>query len=58
MPLEEADAEENTGNDIEIDETVEDDDDAIPPSSPTRKKATRTFTDIIGDVGDDKEKET
>ena len=53
VSLEEADAEENTGkvkavvpeseDDIEIDETIEgDDDDDIPPSSPMRKRAMRT----------------
>jgi uncharacterized protein (TIGR02300 family) len=50
VPLEEADAEENTGksrpsfpigDDIEVDETIEDDDDDDRPSSPTTG-ATRT----------------
>ena len=52
VSLEEADAEENTGkvkaavpeseDDIEVDETIEDDETMIRPSSPTTKRATRT----------------
>jgi uncharacterized protein (TIGR02300 family) len=68
MPLEEADAEENTGkvkavvpeseDDIEIDETIEDDDDDDSTVIADEEEGDEDVTDIIGDVGDDKEKET
>ena len=70
VPLDEADAEENTGNvkavvpesedDIEIDETIEDDDDDDDDSTviADEEEGDEDVTDIIGDVGDDKEKET
>ena len=69
MPLEEADAEENTGNvkavvpesedDIEIDETIEDDDDDDDSTVITdEEEGDEDVTDIIGDVGGDEEKET
>ncbi|MGB6394874.1 MAG: TIGR02300 family protein [Bradyrhizobium sp.] len=68
VPLEEADAEENTGNvkavvpesedDIEIDETIEDDDDDDSTFIADEEEGDEDVTDIIGDVGDDKEKET
>ena len=68
VPLEEADAEENTGNvkavvpesedDIEIDETIEDDDDDDSTVIADEEEGDEDLTDIIGDVGDDKEKET
>ena len=69
VPLEEADAEENTGkvkavvpeseDDIEIDETIEDDDDDDDSTVITdEEEGDEDVTDIIGDVGGDKEKET
>jgi uncharacterized protein (TIGR02300 family) len=68
VPLEEADDEENTGNvkavvpesedDIEIDETIEDDDDDDSTVIADEEEADEDVSDIIGDVGDDKEKET
>ena len=68
VPLEEADAEENTGkvkavvpeseDDIEIDETIEDDDDDDSTFIADEEEGDEDVTDIIGDVGDDKEKET
>ena len=60
MPLEEADAEENTGkeDDIEIDETIEDDDNDDSTVIADEEEGDEDVTDIIGDVGDDKEKET
>ena len=60
VPLEEADAEENTGkeDDIEIDETIEDDDDDDSTVIADEEEGDEDVTDIIGDVGDDKEKET
>jgi uncharacterized protein (TIGR02300 family) len=69
VPLEEADAEENTGNakavvpesedDIEIDETIEDDDDDDDSTVITdEEEGDEDVTDIIGDVGGDEEKET
>ena len=68
MPLEEADAEENTGkvkavvpeseDDIEIGETIEDDDDDDSTVIADEEEGDEDVTDIIGDVGDDKEKET
>ena len=68
VPLEEADAEENTGNvkavvpesedDIGIDETIEDDDDDDSTVIADEEEGDEDLTDIIGDVGDDKEKET
>jgi uncharacterized protein (TIGR02300 family) len=69
MPLEEADAEENTGkvkavvpeseDDIEIDETIEDDDDDDSTFIADEEEGDEDdVTDIIGDVGGDKEKET
>ena len=58
VPLEEGDAEENTGNDIEIDETIEDDDDDDSTVIGDEEEGDEDVTDIIGDVGDDKEKET
>ena len=67
VPLEEADAEENTGNvkavvpesedDIEIDETIEDDDDDDSTVIADEEEGDEDVTDIIGDVGDDREKE-
>jgi uncharacterized protein (TIGR02300 family) len=67
VPLEEADAEENTGNvkavvpesedDIEIDETIEDDDDDDSTVIADEEEGDEDVTDIIGDVGGD-EKET
>jgi uncharacterized protein (TIGR02300 family) len=66
VPLEEADAEENTGNvkavvpesedDIEIDETIEDDDDDDSTFIADEEEGDEDVTDIIGEVG--KEKET
>ncbi len=47
LPLEEADAEENTGK-------VK----AVVPESEDEEEGGEDVTDIIGDVGDDKEKET
>ena len=68
VPLDEADAEENTGkvkavvpeseDDIEIDETIEDDDDDDSTVIADEEEGGEDVTDIIGDVGDDKEKET
>jgi len=60
MPHEEADAEENTGkeDDIEIDETIEDDDDDDSTVIADEEEGDEDVTDIIGDVGGDKEKET
>ena len=68
VPLEEADAEENTGNvkavvpesedDIEIDETIEDDDDDDSTVIADEEEGDEDVTDIIRDVGGDKEKET
>ena len=68
VPLEEADAEENTGkvkavvpeseDDIEIDETIEDDDDDDSTFIADEEEGDEDVTDIIGDVGGDKEKET
>jgi uncharacterized protein (TIGR02300 family) len=58
VPLEEGDAEENTGNDIEIDETIEDDDDDDSTVIADEEEGDEDVTDIIGNVGDDKEKET
>ena len=66
VPLEEADAEENTGNvkavvpesedDIEIDETIEDDDDDDSTVIADEEEGDEDVTDIIGDVGGDEEK--
>jgi uncharacterized protein (TIGR02300 family) len=68
VPLDEADAEENTGkvkavvpeseDDVEIDETIEDDDDDDSTFIADEEEGDEDVTDIIGDVGDDKEKET
>jgi uncharacterized protein (TIGR02300 family) len=68
VPLEEADAEENTGNvkavvpesedDIEIDETIEDDDDDDSTVIADEEEGDEDVTDILGDVGGDEEKET
>ena len=65
VPLEEADAEENTGkvkavvpeseDDIEIDETIEDDDDDDSTFIADEEEGDEDVTDIIGDVGDDEE---
>ena len=64
VPLEEADAEENTGkvkavvpeseDDIEADETIEDDDDDSTFIA-DEEEGDEDVTDIIGDVGDDDE---
>jgi len=64
VPLDEADAEENTGkvkavvpeseDDIEIDDDDDDDSTIIADE----EEGDEDVTDIIGDVGDDKEKET
>jgi uncharacterized protein (TIGR02300 family) len=64
VPLEEADAEENTGkvkavvpeseDDIEVDETIEDDDDDSTFIA-DEEEGDEDVTDIIGDVGDDEE---
>jgi uncharacterized protein (TIGR02300 family) len=64
VPLEEADAEENTGkvkavvpeseDDIEIDETIEDDDDDSTFIA-DEEEGDEDVTDIIGDVGGDEE---
>jgi uncharacterized protein (TIGR02300 family) len=64
VPLEEADAEENTGkvkavvpeseDDIEIDETIEDDEDDST-FIPDEEEGDEDVTDIIGDVGGDEE---
>ena len=68
VPLEEADAEENTGkvkavvpeseDDIEIDETIEDDDDDDSTVIADEEEGDEDVTDILGDVGGDEEKET
>jgi uncharacterized protein (TIGR02300 family) len=60
VPLEEADAEENTGkvkaqvpeseDDIEIDETIEGDDDDDSTFIPDEEEGDEDVTDIIGDV--------
>ncbi len=65
VPLEEADAEENTGkvkavvpeseDDIEIDETIEDDDDDDSTFIADEEEGDEDVTDIIGDVGNDEE---
>ncbi len=65
VSLEEADAEENTGkvkavvpeseDDIEIDETIEGDDDDDSTFSPDEEEGDEDVTDIIGDVGGDEE---
>jgi uncharacterized protein (TIGR02300 family) len=65
VPLEEADAEENTGkvkavvpeseDDIEIDETIEDDDDDDSTFIADEEEGEEDVTDIIGDVGGDEE---
>src|SRR5260370_4475622 len=63
VSLEEADAEENTGkvkavvpeseDDIEIDETIEGDDDDDSTFIPDEEEGDEDVTDIIGDVGGD-----
>ena len=65
VPLEEADAEENTGkvkaavpeteDDIEVDETIDDDDDDDSTFIADEEEGDEDVTDIIGDVGDDDE---
>ena len=65
VPLEEADAEENTGkvkavvpeseDDIEIDETIEGDDDDDSTFIADEEEGEEDVTDIIGDVGGDEE---
>jgi uncharacterized protein (TIGR02300 family) len=65
VPLEEADAEENTGkvkavvpeseDDIEIDETLEDDEDDDSTFIADEEEGEEDVTDIIGDVGGDEE---
>lgn len=65
VPLEEADAEENTGkvkavvpeseDDIEIDESLEDDDDDDSTFIADEEEGDEDVTDIIGDVGGDEE---
>ena len=65
VPLEEADAEENSGkvkavvpeseDDIEIDETIEDDDDDDSTFIADEEEGDEDVTDIIGDVGNDEE---
>jgi uncharacterized protein (TIGR02300 family) len=65
VPLEEADAEENTGkvkavvpeseDDIEIDETIQDDDDDDSTFIADEEEGDEDVTDIIGDVGGDEE---
>ncbi len=65
VPLEEADAEENTGkvkavvpeseDDIEVDETIEDDDDDNSTFIADEEEGDEDVTDIIGDVGSDEE---
>ena len=65
VPLEEADAEENTGkvkavvpeseDDIEVDETIEDDDDDDSTFIADDEEGDEDVTDIIGDVGNDEE---
>jgi uncharacterized protein (TIGR02300 family) len=64
VPLEEADAEENTGkvktnvpeseDDIEVDETIDDDDDDST-FIPDEEEEDEDVTDIIGDVSGDEE---
>ena len=65
VPLEEADAEENTGkvkavvpeseDDIEVDETLDDDDDDDSTFIADEEEGDEDVTDIIGDVGGDEE---
>ena len=65
VSLEEADAEENTGkvkavvpeseDDIEVDETIEGDDDDDSTFIPDEEEGDEDVTDIIGDVGGDEE---
>jgi uncharacterized protein (TIGR02300 family) len=65
VPLEEADAEENTGkvkavvpeseDDIEVDETIEGDDDDDSTFIADEEDGDEDVTDIIGDVGGDEE---
>jgi uncharacterized protein (TIGR02300 family) len=65
VPLEEADAEENSGkvkavvpeseDDIEIDETIEGDDDDDSTFIADEEEGDEDVTDIIGDVGGDEE---
>src|SRR5262249_36841749 len=65
VPLEESDAEENTGkvkavvpeseDDIEIDETIEDDEDDDSTFIADEEEGEEDVTDIIGDVGNDEE---
>ena len=65
VPLEEADAEENTGkvkavvpeseDDIEVDETIEGDDDDDSTFIADEEEGDEDVTDIIGDVGTDEE---
>jgi uncharacterized protein (TIGR02300 family) len=65
VPLEEADAEENTGkvkaivpeseDDIEIDETLEGEDDDDSTFIADEEEGEEDVTDIIGDVGGDEE---
>ena len=65
VSLEEADAEENTGkvkavvpeseDDIEVDETIEGDDDDDSTFIADEEEGDEDVTDIIGDVGDDDE---
>jgi uncharacterized protein (TIGR02300 family) len=65
VPLEEADAEENTGkvkavvpeseDDIEVDETIEDDDDDDSTFIADDEEGDEDVTDIIGDVSGDEE---
>jgi len=65
VPLEEADAEEGTGkvkavvpeseDDIEIDETIEGDDDDDSTFIADEEEGDEDVTDIIGDVGGDEE---
>ena len=65
VPLEEADAEENTGkvkaavpeseDDIEADETIDDDDDDDSTFIADEEEGDEDVTDIIGDVSDDEE---
>ena len=65
VSLEEADAEENTGkvkavvpeleDDIEVDETIEGDDDDDSTFIPDEEDSDEDVTDIIGDVGGDEE---
>jgi len=65
VPLEEADAEENSGkvkavvpeseDDIELDDTIEDDDDDDSTFIADEEEGDEDVTDIIGDVGGDEE---